>query len=350
MKYYGCSNMMDFSFHIDGRIDTGENVIAMCCEWLPRNLQKPAISLEGSAEEILNNFLNKRNSVIEYLQKEGNNAKRLRECEWSGCERCVFYEKRNWNVGSSIIYVNLSMYPAPCQCNCSYCIASRKWENTPKVKQAYEKMFEVIELADKKGLISPDATWQVSSGEITIHPYRDRILSLVKNKNTHFLTNAIIYDEDIARNISENKNSKINFSIDAGTPQTWEKVKGVGNFNKVFDNIMQYRKASINANQINLKYIVLPGINDSKEDYEGIVKIMKELGLSVLTISRDSLVKYSSNKKETRRLLESAARLTWQCLKNEINISMNAYSAKERKKVRMIIRSNRLKNVFKRKD
>ena len=349
MKYYGCFNMMDFGFHIDGRIDSGENVIAMCCERIPGGLQKPAVSLEGSAEEILNNFLNKRNFVIEYLKKEGNNAKRLRECEWSGCEGCVFYEKRNWNIGSSIVYVNLSMYPAPCQCNCCYCIASRKWENTPKVKQAYEKLFEVIELADKKGLILPDAVWQVSSGEITIHPYRDRILSLVKNKNAHFLTNAFIYDEDIARNISENEDSIINCSIDAGTPQTWEKVKGFDNFNEVCDNLMRYRKISINANQIKIKYIVLPGINDSEEDYEGIVKIMKELGVSILTISRDSVLKYSSNKKETRKLLKSVARLTWQCLKNRINISLNAYSAKERKRIRMIIRFNRLKNIFKRK-
>lgn len=348
MNCYGCYNIMNCELHINGRIDTGEEIIAVCCERLPKGLQKPAVSLEGSAEEILNRFLDKRNSVIDYLQKEGDITKATREYELSGCERCNNFKKDNWDFKTSIEYINMSMYPAPCQCNCFYCTADRKWENTPEVKQAYEKMFEVIELADKKGLISPDATWQISSGEITIHPYRDKIMSLVDNKRAVFYTNAFIYDEDIARNLSNNRDSKINFSIDAGTSQTWARIKGVNNFNEVCENLFAYRKASISEDQIQLKYIVLPGINDSEEDYKELIKIMKKLNACHLIIARDSVVKYTNNRKETRRLLKSAARLSWFCLKNNINIGLFPYSSKEQKRIRMIIRLNRLKSIFKR--
>ena len=40
-----------------------------------------------------------------------------------------------------------------------------------------------------------------------------------------FYTNAFIYDEDIANILKKNKNARLNISIDAGTPQTWKKIK-----------------------------------------------------------------------------------------------------------------------------
>lgn len=36
-----------------------------------------------------------------------------------------------------------------------------------------------------------------------------------------------------------------------------------------------------------LKYIILPGINDTKEDFGGIIKIMEELETNFLIISRN---------------------------------------------------------------
>lgn len=349
MNCYGCYNIMNFELHINGRIDTDENSIAVCCERLPKGLQKPSVSLEGNAEEILNNFLDKRNFVIEYLKSEDSNSKGLRKDELSGCETCNFFKKNNWDVKPLIEFINLSMYPAPCQGRCIYCDVDKKWEDTPKVKQAYEKMFDVIELADRKGLISPDAEWQISSGEITIHPYRDRILNLVKNRKAVFYTNAFIYDEGIARNLSNNRESRINFSIDAGTPQTWEKVKKFDNFKEVCDNLASYRKAAIAEDQIQLKYIVLPGVNDSDEDFEGLIEIMKRLDVHYLIIARDSAVKYNDDKKENLKVLKSAARLSWLCLENDISIGLFPYSSKDRKKIQNIIRKNRTVNIFKRK-
>ena len=55
--------------------------------------------------------------------------------------------------------------------------------------------------------------WQISTGEITIHPYKDRILDLVKNDRACFYTNAFIFDEKIAANLKVNPNSAINLSF-----------------------------------------------------------------------------------------------------------------------------------------
>lgn len=349
MKFYGCIGLAELSLNFNQRIDSDNKAVASCCELLPDGAQVPAVSMEGSAEDILNSFINNRNSVIDYLKKEGNKARKIRKDEWLGCKRCASLQKKNWNVESSIKYVNFSAYPSPCQCKCIYCYASLKWENTPKVKQAYEKMFEVVELAEKRGIISADANWQVSSGEITIHPYKDRFLRIVKNKKVSFYTNAFIYDEDIAKILSKNRNSRINISIDAGTPQTWKKVKGIDNYKEVCENLVAYRKAALDAKQIEIKYIILPGINDSEADCEGLLNLLDLLDVSSIIFSRDMLIKYS-NRREEYRLLKSAARLFWACLKNNINVVQRFYSSKELRKIRMIIRWNRVKNIFKRKN
>lgn len=349
MKFYGCISLASLYLNFNGRIDSDNKAVASCCELLPDGAQVPAVSMEGSAEEILNSFINNRNSVIDYLKQEGNKARKIRKDEWLGCKKCIQLQKKNWNVESSIKYVNLSAYPSPCQCKCFYCFACLNWDNSPKVLQAYEKMFDVVELAEKKGLISADAYWQVSSGEITIHPYKERFLKIVENKKVYFYTNAFIYDEDIANILRRNKNAKINISIDAGTPHTWKKIKGVDNYKEVCENLIAYRKAAIAANQIEIKYIILPGINDSKEDGEGLLKLLDLLDASYVIFSRDMLVKYSS-RRENYRLLKSAARLFWLCLKKNISIIQYYYSSQELRKIRMIIRWNRVKNIFKRKN
>ncbi len=195
-----------------------------------------------------------------------------------------------------IHYVNLSMYPAPCQCKCIYC-GVHKGESGAFNKAAcgeyYEQLFETLDYAREIGLIAANATWQVSSGEIAIHPYKDRIFNLIKNQRVVFYTNCFIFDEGIAQNLSANPNSAINLSIDAGTPQTWLKVKGVNNFEDIAINLVKYFNASARPGQITLKYIVLPGINDNIQDYLSVIELMKILKVKHLTIARDTSIKYS---------------------------------------------------------
>ena len=46
----------------------------------------------------------------------------------------------------------------------------------------YEKFFNIVEDAQTKGLIHRDARYIVASGEITIHPYKERILKIVEGR------------------------------------------------------------------------------------------------------------------------------------------------------------------------
>ena len=202
-------------------------------------------------------------------------------------------------------------------------------EYIPKVKEEYERIFDMLEYALRCGVIAPNAYWQVSCGEITIHPYKDRIMELVKDKTVYFYTNCFKYDNAIAEILKTNPNASINLSIDAGTVQTWHRVKGVNNFEHVAMNLTKYHVASIHPKQITLKYIVLPGINDSEEDYEMLVEMMKILKIKDLEISRDVRYQYKLSKKEIEQLAISTARLCVRLYQNHMTQKCYTYTPEE---------------------
>ena len=325
MEYASCNMISGMTMHINGRIDTGENVIRLCCESLP---DVPGVPLTDSPEESLRNFIGMRTMILaESIHNARLGQKNHRFS--AGCTHCTYYRPGDYKINPFISYVNLSTYPSPCQCHCIYC-KPQHWENTPGVQKAYENLFSMLELGKESGVFLPNATWQVSCGEITIHPYRERILEVVRGQRVVFYTNCFLYDEGIGRNLTENPGSAINLSIDAGLPQTWRRVKGTDNFETVLDNLQKYRQMSIaGGKQLTLKYIVLPDINDTYEDFSSLMEIMKAMEIPYLTLSRDVRCKYDQNSEYRTKLLGASAYLLAFCHKNGIGASLSNYSPEE---------------------
>jgi wyosine [tRNA(Phe)-imidazoG37] synthetase (radical SAM superfamily) len=194
-------------------------------------------------------------------------------------------------------------------------------------------MFDALNYGLEAGVIAPTATWQVSSGEIAIHPYKERILSLVKDYRAMFYTNCFIFDEGVANNLSKNQNSAINLSIDSGTPGTWLKVKGTDNFDTVTDNLVKYYTASAKPGQITLKYIVLPGVNDNLEDYRSVIEIMKVLQIKHLELARDTRIKYSDDAEYSENLIGAAGYLVALLHRNGMSFGLFTYKPNERERV-----------------
>lgn len=320
MEYYSCPMIEQMFLTFNGRIDTSEKPVTLCCE----NIENiPRFSLAETPEETLKNFLAGRDFII----AEGKKLAAIpaspidrREGEGvftSGCRKCFHYQKQKWNSDDLIHFVNLSMYPAPCQCRCIYC-GIRNQKNNEETAKSYERLFSTIELAKELGLIAPDAIWQVSSGEITIHPYKERIINLVQGQAAVFLTNCFKFDEQISQNLHDNPKSSINLSIDAGTPQTWHKVKGVDNFEEVMGNLVKYYQKSAKDGQITLKYIILPGINDTWEDYSSLMEIIRILKVSSLELSRDTAYLYTMCPEDRITLSSALAYLIALCKKNGV--------------------------------
>ena len=132
----------------------------------------------------------------------------------------------------------------------------------------------------------------------------------------------------------------INLSIDAGTAETWHKVKGVNNFNTVIKNVEKYHKVSSRNGQITLKYIIFPGLNDSDDDFNSVIKIMKDVGTTGLDLSRDNRYKYEQDNTENEKLIQSAARLATLLYINRFQFGMFTFKPDEREKIIAIVKRN----------
>lgn len=325
MSYRCCSLIERSALNINGRIDGDAPSITLCCEGIPG---MPRVGFCETAEESLRAFAGMSTLVAAESVRTTDDSRRHFT---AGCAHCANFREGDYHIDGLIHYVNLSMYPAPCQSRCIYCSVHRENQDTSgeAAKAAYEKLFDMLELADRCGILAPNAAWQISSGEIAIHPYRDRIMRLVEGRAAMFYTNCMKFDEAIAKNLHDNPNSAINLSIDAGTPQTWRKIKGVDNFEKVLDNLTRYYHASAQRGQITMKYIVLPDINDIYEDYISLMEIMKTLQVKHLTLSRDTRKKYNMTPEDRIKLTGAAAYLLALCHKNGISNDMFTYTQEE---------------------
>ena len=335
-EYYSCSMINDFHLNFKGRLDTKNEVVALCCgnaDGLPK------VALGKTGQETIENFIKMRETSI----LEGYPHRKLFEKKFTeSCSKCPNYILDRWQNAGLIHHVNFSMYPAPCQCKCIYCpvrkngsvrqVKAEKFDEKA-VEESYYIMFDAVDYAQKIKLIAPNASWQIASGEIAIHPYKDRILNLVRNKSATFFTNCFIYDEDINTILKTNSNSKIHLSIDAGTPKTWRKVKGFDNFNDIIDNLENYCKNS-QPNQIILKYIILPSINDKYEDFSSVIELMKTFNIETLKLARDVTKRYiSSSDEQRKKLIKAASYFVAMLHKNNLQAEMPTYTHYEQKAI-----------------
>ena len=103
-----------------------------------------------------------------------------------------------------------------------------------------------------------------------------------------------------------------------------EKIKGFNNFNTVINNLRKYYQYCDQENhqQIELKYIVLPGINTRKQDYDGIINIMKRLKVNQLIISRNFKTYYDPSTPEYNELFDNIVSLASICNSNGLTYKM----------------------------
>ena len=323
-RYYSCRYLNDFYIVFTGRFIYNYKEIRPCCA-LVKNMPTSVFGKTG--KETVENFIEMRNALIVNAKNKSSFTPPQFIYD---CDKCEHYKLDEWEESIFIKHINFSIYPSPCQCKCIYCGVSDKYDETYEVINNYNIIFDAINYAKKIDLISLDTQWQVSSGEITIHPYKDKILNLVKNNPVSILTNCFIYDEQIGEILKTNPYAAINLSIDAGTPETWYKVKGVNNFNKVIENLNKYHDNYMHDKQITLKYIIIPAINDTYDDFVSVIEIMKTLKINKIAVSRDSTFKHDNLKK--LQLIESAGIFLAILSKNNKK-TLLLYTSKEREAI-----------------
>ncbi len=235
------------------------------------------------------------------LQKQGNTV--------PACEGCKFLQVRDWNSEDYITEVLLTHW-AECNSNCSYCpvINNKKLMEDTKYYNILPSMKDAI----KRNIIKKDALIEFAGGESTIHPEFEELMNLfVENdfENIVINTSAIKFSEAIATGI-KNGQLKIVVSIDAGSKDVHERLKRVNSYDSVWESLKKYSEAkeySDKKNLVRTKYIVVPGINDTKEEFDLFIKNNLERKIDSIAINVE-IDWYQENQdndtEELKKLLE----------------------------------------------
>lgn len=222
------------------------------------------------------------------LIAEGNPRK---EC--AGCNQIFLGPKVSHR---KIRYILLSTWQV-CNSDCLYCLghAPVVSPDDPNYAEHYDRwiepydIFAIVKDMVEKDILDKDAIIDFAGGEPTLYPRFNELLKFfVDNgyKNIIIHTNAIQYAPAIEYGIKNDAVSLL-ISIDAGTKGMHEKVKRVKSYDAVWKIFKKYSSARGKDFSCNLgtKYVVMPGVNDSKREIEIWLKESKKHGATKVVLN-----------------------------------------------------------------
>ena len=237
----------------------------------------------------------------EAIKQDCKNGKML-----ENCKGCHFLEDLEWdyiNTKREFKTVQLSHY-LRCNSNCIYCGNHIEYNPKDKTPETYNSV-PIIKDMIEKGYINNNTHVDFAGGEPTLYYKFEELLNLlIKNniKDIIIHSNVILYSKAIEQGIKKGYVS-LCVSIDAGTKHTHERVKGVKSYEKVWKHIKRYAKVKnpIFKNRIELKYIIIPNINDSEKEIELWIDKAIKSGVNNLVLNADNNIfiqEYSQEDKE----------------------------------------------------
>lgn len=281
--------------YLEGHIVIVDHKLQFCCSDFGKG-KSPYVNYIGDANSTIKKF-------IEYRRE---NLKNIKEHKWTECGECPYITEDWYPINSKIVLINYAE-GGICNFECIYCNSDAK---NAKNNDAKISFIDTIKSLRLMNLLADDAEYLIDPGEISVHPQRTDILNLCKKNRTIIFTNGCVFRTEIADMLG-NGAAVLNISIDAGTRETFNRVKGIDCFYEVRENLIRYGKRS--ARCIEPKYIFLPGINDNEEDVDGFVNLCNDISAGIVQISSElntplgdhtiAMVKRMINKLEFNNLI-----------------------------------------------
>ena len=257
-----------------------------------------------SPEERDNNFIvqyrGPRKDKIDWdkvFELKNNLVKGMRNGEIPPfCKGCHWIEEFDENSDEQFLsdldnYIDIIWigYSNKCNANCIYCF-SYKQISEHKTVNGYDIFPLFKELLEKKIYNlekEPNSHVSFSMGEPTIFKRFDDIIKLFAehgNKNFAIYTNGIKTSRMIVKCLSNDLVAmRIVISLDSGSREIFKKVKKVDKFKDVCKTIKKYTSVMIHPQSVGVKYIIIPTVNDTKEEIDKWFDLcVNELGVKFL--------------------------------------------------------------------
>jgi sulfatase maturation enzyme AslB (radical SAM superfamily) len=172
----------------------------------------------------------------------------------SACAGCGMLKLEKWPVRKySFDLVNLSHF-TKCNLKCYYCYSTAP--GFIRSNKPYRILPIVQQLVSDK-LLSPEGAILWGGGEPTLLQEFDEVFDFLQAYGTRQMihTNAVILSRAILAALPTMKGSILT-SVDAGTRETFKKIKGVNAFDRVLRNLREYAHAA--SAKVTAKIILTP--------------------------------------------------------------------------------------------
>ncbi len=263
--------------------------IRSCCFFCLYNKNEKEITLvENYIGEIIDwdELFSKKNKI----KLKNKNENYLAECK-----KCSNLKIKEWNDRNYIDTILFNQW-TQCNSNCIYC-KTKNDKNYQKIL-TYKIAPVLKEMIQKKILINtPDSFVDFGGGEVTLLDEFDEIINILINFGINEIiinSSGIDYSKTIAKILTLGK-TILTISIDSASRETYEKIKQVDKFSNVIENIKKYYNAlpEDKKNNLSLKYIIIPGINDNIKEIDLFFSLLSNIGIKsiILTIESHYLTK-----------------------------------------------------------
>ena len=132
----------------------------------------------------------------------------------------------------------------------------------------------------------------VLGGEPTLYRQFEEALNYFLNfgtKQIYVFSNIINYSEAIEKGIKDGV-IILTVSIDAGTKDIHQIIKGVNSYDDVYNNLTRYNSYKKFPNQVISKYVIVPGYNDDANEISLWIDKSKQIGINKLILNADNRI------------------------------------------------------------
>ncbi len=250
------------------------------------------------------------------------------------CKSCADYEIKNWRDTHLLNYVCIA-HRSKCSCNCFYCYFSEKKQywNTREVYNIAPVFKHILNTFP----LQYNFIVNLVGGECSEYP-EEELNTIIDETIKHegllqFTTSGIFFNEKIAQTTPY---GNISVSPDAGTKETYEKIKRVKCFDQVWENIRKYSiaaKTDIFPHPVRIKYIIIPGINDNKAEFKAFAQKCMALKNTMIEISLEyKWFEQNSDKPLTNEMIDFLSYI--QSYENKIHIAYKEAAVPFLRKIR----------------
>jgi|GEM_PF-1356095 len=253
----------------------------------------PVVKTSGSIRERLAHWQDYTEKLVDDIRHDRKNP----------CEKCHLLKYGFWRKSVKLREISFGSNNPGDVCNfkCVYCFSKGSLERLKHSKDGF-KTYEVLrQLSEMSEYNTEDFVIQLSNGEFSVNKHCEEMLDvLLKTKwKIAMVTNLSVYREKLATLMESGRFIKLLVSLDAGTRETFKKVRGNDRFDIVVENLKKY---PIEKANLLLKYIFLEGMNDNEADVNGFYEVVREVGCKTITLSTDQKLNFAPMTEKMREL------------------------------------------------